>query len=138
MFRKLLLPVDLTDRHQPALTIAREMAQQNTELVLLHVIEVIHGLSVEEEKPFYARLEKAAKAHLDRLAGNLTGLPGSIRTEIRYGNRIAEIVRYAAETDIDLILLIAPVLVPDNPAASWGSLSYKVSFFAPCPVLLVK
>jgi nucleotide-binding universal stress UspA family protein len=138
MFRKLLLPVDLTDRHQPALDLAREMAGTGGEVVLLHVIEVIRGLPLEEEKTFYARLDKAARLHLDRLRGTLAAHQVPTRVEVRYGNRVAEITRFAAEAGTELIILITPPLAPSDPAAGWGSLSYKVSFFSPCPVLLVK
>jgi nucleotide-binding universal stress UspA family protein len=138
MFRKLLLPVDLTDRHQAALKLAQEMAGTTGEVILLHVIEVIPGLALDEDRPFYTQLENAARAHLDRLGATLTAQKVSSKMEIRYGNRIAEIVRHATEAGIDLVVLSAPTFAPQDPTASWGSLSYKVSFFCPCPVLLVK
>jgi nucleotide-binding universal stress UspA family protein len=138
MFRKLLLPVDLTDHHQAALKLAREMAGSGGEVVLLHVIEVISGVSLEDDRPFYTQLETAAREHLDRLRADLEGQKVSTRLEIRFGNRIAEIVRHAGEAKIDLVVLSVPPLTPEDPAASLESLSYKVSFFCPCPVLLVK
>jgi len=75
MFRKLLLPVDLSDRHQPALNVAIELAGPTGEVMLLHVIEVIPGLDLEEDKAFYAHLEKAARIHLERLGAVLVGQP---------------------------------------------------------------
>ena len=48
MFKKILLPVDLTERYEPALKAATELAtQSNGEVVVLHVIEVIAGFSVD-------------------------------------------------------------------------------------------
>jgi nucleotide-binding universal stress UspA family protein len=138
MFRKLLLPIDLSDRHQRALEIAREMAGAAGEVVLLHVIEIIRGLPMDEEKVFYARLEKVARGHLELLASTPVHGQPTPRMEIRFGNRVAEIVRYASEAASDLIVLTAPPLAPTDPAAGWGSLSYKVSLCSPCPVLLVK
>ena len=42
MFKKILVPVDLTDVHQPALDIAARLAKENDgEVTLLHVVEVI-------------------------------------------------------------------------------------------------
>jgi hypothetical protein len=41
-------------------------------------------------------------------------------------------------TSLRMIVLTAPRLDPNNPGASWGSLSYKISMLASCPVLLVK
>ena len=139
MFNKILVPLDLTDKHQPALAIAAELAQQSGgEVTLLHVIEVIPGLSMDEEKSFYSRLDRAARKHLKRFANALAKRPITCREEILYGNRAREIARYAVETGADLIILTAPRIDPDNPAVSWGSLSYKVGILSQCPVLLVK
>jgi nucleotide-binding universal stress UspA family protein len=53
MFQRILLPVDLSDRHQPALNAATDLAAQSrAEITVLHVIEVIPGLPIEEDRPF--------------------------------------------------------------------------------------
>lgn len=138
MFKNILVPLDLTDRHRPALAIAAELAEPSSgEVVLLHVIEVIAGLSRDEESDFYNRLERAARAHLTRQAQTLTDRRIACRMEIQYGDRAREIARYAADANVALIVLTAPQIEPDKPS-SWGSLSYKVSILARCPVLLVK
>jgi len=138
MLHKILLPVDMTDRHAPALALAADMAGTGGEVVLLHVIEVIAGLSVEEEKPFYQRLEKAAQAHLERLGGELVARKVSSRAVIRFGNRVAEVARFAVEDSTELIVLTAPRFAPNEPAAGLASLSHQVGLFSPCHVLLVK
>jgi nucleotide-binding universal stress UspA family protein len=139
MFRNLLLPLDLTDRHGPALSLAAEYAARGGgAITLLHVIEVIPGLSMEEEREFYARLERTARGHLARLGKRLEERKVSWRAEVRYGHRAEESARYAAEAGADLVIVTAPRLDPDNPLRSWGSLSYKIGILSPCPVLLVK
>ena len=139
MFKKILLPVDLTDKHELALDTATDLAKQSGgEIVLLHVIEVIPGLSLKEERPFYNRLEKAARVHLERLGKQLSHRKASCRTEILYGNRGGEVVRFAAAAGIDLVVLTSPRLDPNNLGAGWGSLSYKIGILCQCPVLLVK
>jgi nucleotide-binding universal stress UspA family protein len=46
MFTKILVPVDLSNRHQQALEAAANLAKQSgAEITLLHIIEVITGLS---------------------------------------------------------------------------------------------
>jgi nucleotide-binding universal stress UspA family protein len=139
MFRKILVPLDLTDKHKKALATAAELAgQSGGEVLLVHVIELIHGMPVEEEKDFYNRLERAAQEHLKKYAAVLGQRTVPHRQEIFFGNRALEILRFARETSTDLIVLTAPVVEPGNPNISLGSLSYKVGVFAPCPVLLVR
>jgi nucleotide-binding universal stress UspA family protein len=139
MFKRILFPVDLSDRHEQALEAAVNLAgPASAEVVLLHVIEVIAGLGMDEEKSFYARLEKAARKHLTQLGERLAGRNVPWRMEVVYGARGREIVRYAAEAGADLVVLSAPRVDAEGPAAGLGSLSYKVGFLAPCPVLLVK
>jgi nucleotide-binding universal stress UspA family protein len=139
MFKKILLPIDLSDRHRPALDVAAELAGlRGGEVVLLHVIEVIAGLSMEEEKTFYSRLERVARSHLAPLENALKQRKVAWRAEVLYGHRGPEIVRYAKTISADLIVLTAPRLDPNNLVAGWGSLSHKVGLLSPCPVLLVK
>jgi nucleotide-binding universal stress UspA family protein len=138
MFKKILLPVDRSDKHGPALNIAAEMAGQGGEVELLHVIEIIHGLSMDEEKDFYRRLEKLSRAHVERLGGWIKERNVACHAQILFGSRGPEIIRYARENHCDLIVLTSPRLDPGNLAEGWGSLSYKIGLAAPCPVLLVK
>src|SRR5687767_6136067 len=68
MFKKILIPVDLTDRHQQALDIAVPLAKESTgEITLLHVVELIAGIWPQEEREFYSRIELAARDHLAKL-----------------------------------------------------------------------
>ena len=139
MLKHILLPVDLTDKHQKAVTIAAGLAGQfAAEVTLLHVIELIPGIAQEEEKEFYKRLERIARKHLERFSAGLTERQVSCRGEVLFGNRTAEVVRYAQERGVELIIVTAPQVTPANPAAGWGSLSYKIGALAACPVLLVK
>jgi len=139
MFKRILLPVDLTDRHQQALDVAAELAAQSGgAIALLHVIETIAGLSLEEEKDFYNRLDRAARTHLDRLGKVLEKHKIFWRPEVCYGNRTSECVRYAMETATDLIILTAPRIDLAKPKPGLGSMSYAIGILSQCPVLLVK
>ncbi|MGE3805123.1 MAG: universal stress protein [Gemmataceae bacterium] len=138
MFKKILLPLDLSDRHGAVLKAAVELARQSGgSIELFHVIETLAGLSIEEERDFYARLEKAARKHLDKQGRLLSDAGVAWMATVRLGHRGAEIVKHAGESAADLIVLTAPRLDPGGPEG-WGSLSYKVSILSPCPVLLVK
>jgi nucleotide-binding universal stress UspA family protein len=139
MFTRILLPLDLSAKHQVALDTAAALARQSGgEVILLHVIEEIPGLSRDEEKDFYARLERAAREHLAHHAVQLTQQQVPCRYDVVLGQRARETIAYAAGQQIDLILLTTPPFHPDNLAGSLGSLSWKISVVAPCPVLLVK
>src|SRR4051794_7370711 len=98
MFQKVLVPVDLTDRHQPALDIAAKLVVPGSgEIRLLHVIEVLAGLPVEEEPTFYQRLERKASAHLNRLLDQLKDRRVPARSIILVGQRIPQILRDAQQ-----------------------------------------
>ncbi|HXH11815.1 MAG TPA: universal stress protein [Alphaproteobacteria bacterium] len=139
MFKKILVPVDLSDTHQQALDVAVRLASESEgEVTLLHVVEVITDLWECEEQEFYARLEGVGREHLARL-GRYVAERGSARhEEVVFGNRAHEIVRYAMEVGADLIVLTSHRLDPENPTAGWGTVSHKVAILSQCPVLLVK
>jgi nucleotide-binding universal stress UspA family protein len=138
MFKHVLVPLDLTDKHGPAVTVAAELAGPGGEITLLHVVEVIPGLAMEEEKTFYSRLERLARAHLEKAGGPLTERKIPWKAKVLFGDRAREVVEYAQDAGSDLIVLTAPKPDPQRPAAGWGSLSWKVGFMAQRPVLLVK
>jgi nucleotide-binding universal stress UspA family protein len=139
MFKKILVPVDLTDKHRQALDVAGELATQSGGAVtLLHVVETILGLPMEEERTFYNRLERVARSHLEGLSKQLAERKVPFRAEVRCGHRAPECTRYASEMAADLIILTAPRFDPAAPGPGWGSMSYKVGILSQCPVLLVR
>ena len=139
MFKNILIPVDLTDVHQPALDIATRLAKGNDgEVTLLHVVEVVAEMWAAEDREFYTRLEQRARDHLARLGHALEARGVPRREEVVFGHRAPEIVRYAGEIGADLIVLTSHRIDLENPSAGWGTVSYKVGILAQCPVLLVK
>jgi universal stress protein A len=139
MFKKILLPVDLADRHDAALEVAAKMAAQSKGTVtLLHVIETISDMSTGEEREFYSQLETTARSALKRLGKHLDGHKVPWQAEILFGHRAAATIRHAAAMAADLIILTAPRIDPANPTANWGSLSFKISVLSQCPVLMVR
>jgi universal stress protein A len=138
MFKKILLPVDLTDGHARSLDIAAGLAAGGGEVTLLHVIELIAELSDEEGKEFYGRLERAARDHLAKVGGQLDERRVAWRSEVVYGKRAQEILRHARENESDVIVVTSHRVNLQDPTAGWGTLSYTVGIFSQCPVLLVK
>ncbi|MCS7168250.1 MAG: universal stress protein [Gemmatales bacterium] len=139
LFRKILLPLDLTSRHQKALEIAANLAQQSGgEVTLVHVIELIPDLPREEQPDFYDHLEQEARRHLQQCAQQLAAKQVAWHIVILYGNRADEVITYASENAVDLIVLSSHKVDLDKPLTGWATLSYKISILAQCPVLLVK
>ncbi len=138
MFQRILVPLDLTDRHQAAISAAAALAKQGSEIVLLHVIETIPGLGDKELKGFYARIEQTATEHLERIGKDLTAQHVKWHSKVTVGFPVQEIVEYAAQEKAELIVLTAPRIDTAQPGAGFASLSWKVALLAPCPVLLVK
>jgi nucleotide-binding universal stress UspA family protein len=139
MFQKLMVPVDLSDRHDQALKAAAELAAlAKGEITLLHVIEVLHGLSVDDDPEFYRRLESTSREHLSAMVERLQSAGTTCRYAIRFGERGPDVLKYAAEQGIDLIVLSSHPVDPGAPGAGWLSLSYLIGIGAPCNVLLIK
>jgi nucleotide-binding universal stress UspA family protein len=139
VFTNILVPVDLTDVHQPVLEIAARLAQANDgQVTLLHVVETISEVWATEDREFYSRLEQRARDHLARQGHALQARGVARREEVVFGHRAPEIVRYAGEIGADLIVLTSHRIDLENPSAGWGTVSYKAGILAQCPVLLVK
>jgi nucleotide-binding universal stress UspA family protein len=139
MFKRLLLPLDLTDKHVKVVETAAQLAKQSAgSVTLLHIVETIPGLSLEEDEAFYDRLQRSAQQHLDKLGQTFAARQIPWQAVIQFGHRVQDIVRYAQENQIDLILLTSPTFDPVHPGLGWGSLSFKISVLSPVQVLLVK
>jgi nucleotide-binding universal stress UspA family protein len=139
MFTKILVPVDLTDSNRAAIEVASQLAApDNGSVTLLHVIETIADAPFEDMKDFYQRLEEKARKAMVDLAAPLTVTGKQVDQQITYGIRTREIVGYAEEHDMDLIVLSSRQLDPERPEKTWTSISHQVAVLARCPVLLVK
>jgi universal stress protein A len=138
MFKRILVPTDLTDRTVRALQVASSLAIAHPQVTLLHVIETIAGAEFEELSSFYATLERRARERLDDLVGRTPGRSGEVDVAIVYGRRAEEVLRFARENAIDLIVLASHPVDPSEPYSGVGTMSYKLGILAPCAVLLVK
>jgi len=137
MFHKILLPLDLTEKHQPAIRTAIDLAKSHGgEILLFHVIESIAGVPLTES--FYEKLTHVAQSFLSRLQREVTESGVRCQCKVVIGHRVQDSSAYAAESAADLIIVTAPKFDAQSPAPSLGSLSYRISILAPCPVLIVK
>lgn len=137
LFRRILVPVDLTPKNEAAVEMARGLAlASGGQVTLLHVIETL-DLPFDELEDFYLKLEEEAGRSLASLGRRLEEAGVSVRQHVTYGKRAAEIVAYAEEIGADLVLLSSHRLDLETPER-WATISYQVAILAQCPVLLVK
>lgn len=142
MFRKILVPVDFTEKNEAALASALEIAGRSDgeagEVTLLHVIETIEHVEFEEMADFYRGLETRAAARLFAMEERFRGAGIRVRHDVLYGKRAEAIVRFAEDHETDLMILSSHKVDREHPALGWGTISYRIAIVVRCPVLLVK
>ena len=141
---RILVPTDFSKYSQNALTYAAAFAENfAAELHLLHVVQnlalIIPDIIPVEPSlvPSLEQMTDAVHTAFDRLIAENNLQPFVIHRAVREGTPFYEIIQYARETNIDLIIMgthghsgLAHVLL--------GSVTEKVVRKAPCPVLTVR
>jgi nucleotide-binding universal stress UspA family protein len=143
--KHILVPTDFSEPSEVAVRYAKALAETfGSALHVLHVLDESYlvwaanegfaspvGLDVRGEA------EKAARERLQRVLTDAEWEKYPARSVLRVGNPFLEIIRYAREADVDLIVmgthgrgLLAHVLL--------GSVAERVVRKAPCPVLTVR
>jgi nucleotide-binding universal stress UspA family protein len=139
MFRSILVPVNLTEADTPAVDVAGELATPGDgSVTLLHVIETIRDVPFEDLEDFYQRLEEKAREGMAELAGRLEDTGLGVDQRVVYGRRAQEIVAFAEQQEVDLIVLTSRPPDPEHMQEIWGNISHQVMILARCPVLLIK
>jgi nucleotide-binding universal stress UspA family protein len=137
MFRRILVPVDFTKKNLRAVRLAVKLAaSRRAQVTLLHVIERVDAGDPGALEGFYRKLESNAR---QKMKGLLAGAKGAFpKAEVRYGNRVNEILNYISEQKVDLVVMSSHKLAIRHPGENWGTISYKIGILSRCPVLLVK
>jgi len=139
MFRNILLPTDLTEKSDKALDVALHIhSDGECNITLLHVIETIDDAEEEEFRPFYEKLRGRALRKMEEMVARIGSYGGNIHIEVLHGNRVREIVGFARENMVDLIVLGSHRIENIDQAEGWATISYRVAILAHCPVLMVK
>ncbi|MFG0332577.1 MAG: universal stress protein [Maioricimonas sp. JB049] len=139
-FRHILIPVDFTEKNRAALEIAFEMSAHNrARVTLLHVIETLDAIEDDDDvQDLYDRLADRASSELESLVQRFSDSGQEAEYKVRYGKRVLEIVNYAADRDVDLVVMSSHPIDRQHPVQSIATVSYQVSLLCECPVLLVK
>jgi nucleotide-binding universal stress UspA family protein len=139
MFKNILVPTDLSEKSVTALDIALKIGSEDEpKITLLHVIETIDEADYGEFEKFYEKLKDRAQRKMDEMAGRCGVKAPLVQKKIVFGNRVNEIVRFAHENGIDLIILSSHRIDSVDAAAGWATISYRVGILSPCPVMMVK
>jgi nucleotide-binding universal stress UspA family protein len=141
--KKILIPTDFSEPSDSAVKYARAFAEQfGAELHLLHVIEDPFLYAPTSEAyvvppHLLEEIQTAARDRLDRVLEPNERARFRAVMALKNGSPFVEIVRYARDQDVDLIVMgthgrgpIAHMLL--------GSVAEKVVRKAPCPVLTVR
>jgi nucleotide-binding universal stress UspA family protein len=141
MYDSILVPVDLSESNDRVLDRAEALGDPDrTAVTLLHVIELLEDIPLDEDDGFYEELRENADAKMNPWAGRLADAGFDVTAEITYGNRGQEIVSLAREDAVDLVIMRSHVIDPDEAESrdQVGTVSHQVALFAPCSVLMVR
>jgi len=141
-FRRILHPTDFSDNSKEAFEYAVGLAEKHgAEMVLLHVVERFdyappeYYMSAAELGGEIERRIDESRKHMDGMAAAIKKV--KVQVAVVEGKPFVEIIRYAKEQGIDLIVLgthgrtgLAHILI--------GSTAEKVVRKAPCPVLTIR
>ena len=141
-FTHLLIPIDAVVKNSAVVDISFELAVANNARVsLLHVIQKIESgddLPDSESERFYESVRQRVEGDLDHLSQRFLEAKLNVEAKVRIGDVLHEIDDFTRSRQVDLIVMRSHRVDPQKLAATWGTLSYKVSVICPCPILLVK
>lgn len=140
LFNHILVPVDFTEKNAVAIAAAQELARQSAARIsLLHVIEFIDFPDDDEISSFYEKLQRRSEQELDELLKLFKDDSLDVSVDTIINNRAKGIALYAAENDVDLIVMSSHPVSPEKRGGhGWTTISYQVSAICQCSILLVK
>jgi nucleotide-binding universal stress UspA family protein len=148
MFQKIVVAIDGSEMGEKALDAAVVIAkEQQAELSLLHIgREVLVGQYAVGEMAYIAKqydiefneiIKKEAEALLNQAKEKAEAQGVAAVSHYVTGDPARQIVEFAKENDIDLIVIGSRGL-SGLKEIMLGSVSHKVSQLAECPVLIIK
>jgi nucleotide-binding universal stress UspA family protein len=142
-YSRILIPVDFSDHSREAVRQACDLARRfDAEIHLLHVLDSWPAPAqvASEFRPQMYDMLAEQRALATQSLANLPGAdlgPKPVVREMRTGRAVPEILKYADENHIDLIVLGTH---GRTGVVHWlmGSVAEKVVQYAHCPVLVVR
>jgi nucleotide-binding universal stress UspA family protein len=136
MFGRIIVATDLQACTRMSLRAACDLLYSEGQVLLVHVIRPLAGLSDADKDDIYRRMKADVGAEMLGLASGFKRERGvEILCATPIGSPGQEIARLAVEWEADLVILAHDPV--DDPAIL-GSVSFKVAHLAPCAVLVLK
>jgi nucleotide-binding universal stress UspA family protein len=144
--RRILVPLDGSRRSESVLPVAaRIAAEENAEIVLVHVVEEplpTEMLSLAEDmalaRTLASRLESGARRYLDRVQRQLASRASAVRTiVIRHPREPQCLLEIAEREHVDLVVLSAHGAACDS-ASSFGSVASCLLASSNIPLLALQ
>jgi universal stress protein A len=141
--KKVLVPTDFSDSARQALRYGMSFAKEyGAELVLLHVVENLTVGYASDLFPVpmaevFQEISGYAKTELAKLGTEARARGLAVQEQVVQGKPSAEIIRFASEHEIDVIVLGTHGKGMLDQAL-FGSTTERVVRRAPCPVLTVR
>ena len=136
MFKTILLPVDLAhlDEAQKTLGFALKVMSENTEIIMLYVIEEIpNWTDLDLPSDFMEKSMQFARETLQSIAATTDK---EVKIDVRSGHAYSTILKEAEALDVDLIILSSHR--PGLKDYFIGSNTTKVVSHANCSVMVVR
>ena len=138
-FQNILIPLNFSEQNDQALDAVADMIiDTQARLTLMHVIEPINVSDDTEIAEFLVQLQNRAQDALQESRKRFDGFDVNVTCENRVGNRTKEIITFANDNDVDLIVLSSHRLQGSKSGNLMSSISYQVAVLANCAVLLLK
>ncbi len=141
--KKVLVPTDFSDSARQALRYGMSFAKEyGAELVLLHVVENLTVGYASDLFPVpmaevFQEISGYAKSELTKLGEEARARGLRVEEQVAQGKPSAEIIRFASERAVDIIVLGTHGKGMLDQAL-FGSTTERVVRRAPCPVLTVR
>ncbi|HIG43008.1 MAG: universal stress protein [bacterium] len=138
-YKNILVPLNFSEQNDKALeAVADIIGDVHVTLTLMHVIEPISVSDDSETADFLSQLRDNAQEALQERKKRFEGLDVAVTCENRVGNRTRELITYADDNNVDLIVLSSHPLRGSEPSKFVASISYQVAVLANCAILLLK
>ncbi|MBS2036350.1 universal stress protein [bacterium] len=145
MYRKILVPLDGSQKSELALPVARQLAEpMGSEVCLLVAVDLGKVLFVDRQSKLPTDFEKLgnqqlkeAQKYLHEVQERLGGADLKVSIHVEQSDPRDAIIHYASEEDVDLIVMAS---AGKSNWMRWisGSIADQVLRTSPCPVLVVR